>query len=143
MTDSIATARLRLVPLTPPLLRAVARGDLAAVERELGARVGTGWEDGVPATLRLEQLAADASAQPWLVRAMVAPAPRQVVGSVGFHAPPDDDGRAEIGYDVVAAERRNGYAREGSEGCSSGLGRPVASGRASPPSVRTTHRPSP
>ena len=116
MTDSLDTARLRLVPLTPPLLRAVARGDLAAVERELGARVGTGWEDGVPATLRLEQLAADASEQPWLVRAMVARAPRQVVGCVGFHAPPDDDGRAEIGYDVVAAERRKGYAREGIRG---------------------------
>ena len=113
MADSIATPRLTLVPLTPSLLRAVAGGDLAEVERRLGARVGTGWEEGVPARLRLEQLAADASAQPWLVRAMVAPAPRQVVGCVGFHAPPDDDGRVEIGYDVVASERRKGYAREG------------------------------
>jgi RimJ/RimL family protein N-acetyltransferase len=31
----------------------------------------------------------------------------------GFHAAPDDHGRAEIGYDIVASERRNGYAREG------------------------------
>jgi RimJ/RimL family protein N-acetyltransferase len=113
VADSIATPRLRLVPLTPSLLRAVARGDLAAVERQLGARVGTGWEDGVPAELRLEQLAADAAAQPWLVRAMLASASRQVVGSVGFHAPPDDHRRVEIGYDVVASERRKGYAREG------------------------------
>ena len=110
---SIATSRLRLLPLTPSLLRAVAGGDLAEVERQLGARVGTGWEDGVPARLRLEQLAADASAQPWLVRAMVASTPRQLVGCVGFHAPPDDDGRVEIGYDIVASERRKGYAREG------------------------------
>src|SRR3954451_12633730 len=43
---------------------------------------------------------------------MVASAPRRVVGSVGFHAPPDDRGRVEIGSDVVAAERRQGYARE-------------------------------
>src|SRR3954470_24644150 len=71
-----------------------------------------GWEQGVPAKLRLEQLAADASAQPWLVRAMVASTPQQVVGSVGFHAPPDDHGRVEIGYDIVASERRKGYARE-------------------------------
>ena len=110
---SIATPRLRLLPLTPSLLRAVDRGDLAEVERQLGARVGTGWEEGVPARLRLEQLAADPSEQPWLVRAMVASAPRQVVGCVGFHAPPDDDGRVEIGYDIVASERRKGYAREG------------------------------
>jgi [ribosomal protein S5]-alanine N-acetyltransferase len=95
------------------LLRAVACGDLAEVERQLGARVVTGWEDGVPARLRLEQLAADASVQPWLVRAVVASTPRQVVGSVGFHAPPDDRGRVEIGYDIVVSERRKGYAREG------------------------------
>jgi RimJ/RimL family protein N-acetyltransferase len=95
------------------LLRAVAGGDLAEVERQLGARVGKGWEEGVPAKLRLEQLAADASQQPWLVRAIVVSTPRRVVGCVGFHAPPDDDGRVEIGYDVVASERRKGYAREG------------------------------
>ena len=113
MADSIATPRLTLLPLTPSLLRAVAGGDLTEVGRQLGARVGTGWEEGVPAKLRLEQLAADASEQPWLVRAMVASTPRRVVGSIGFHAPPDDHGRVEIGYDVVASERRKGYAREG------------------------------
>ena len=113
MADSIATPRLRLLPLTPSLLRAVASGDLAQVERQLSARVEKGWEQGVPATLRLEQLAADASEQPWLVRAMIASTPARVVGCVGFHAPPDDDGRVEIGYDIVASERRKGYAREG------------------------------
>ena len=115
MSDSIATPRLRLLPLTPSLLRAVAGGDLE-VERQLGARVGKGWEEGVPAQLRLEQLAADASEQPWLVRAMVASTPRRVVGCVGFHAPPDDDGRVEIGYDIVVSERRKGFAPRGDPG---------------------------
>ena len=113
MADSIATPRLKLLPLTPSLLRAVAGGDLAQVERQLGAPVGKGWEEGVPAKLRLEQLAADPSEQPWLVRAMIASTPRQVVGCVGFHAPPNDEGRVEIGYDIVVSERRKGYAREG------------------------------
>jgi len=113
VADAIETTRLRLVPLTPSLLRAVAGGNLTEVERQLGAPVGTGWEAGVPAELRLEQLADDASAQPWLVRAIVTSTPPQVVGCVGFHAPPDDDGRVEIGYDIVASERRKGYAREG------------------------------
>ena len=102
-----------LVPLTPPILRAVASGDVAEAERLLGAAAGAGWEDGVPAALRLKQLAADPGEQPWLVRAMVASEPRRIVGSIGFHAPPDEQGRVEIGYDVVAAERRKGYAREG------------------------------
>jgi [ribosomal protein S5]-alanine N-acetyltransferase len=112
VTDAIATPRLVLLPLTPSILDAVMRGDLASVERQLGARVGAGWEEGVPAAVRLRQLAVDPSQQPWLVRAMVASAPRRLVGSIGFHAPPDDCGRVEIGYDVVAAERRQGYARE-------------------------------
>lgn len=110
--DSISTHRLQLVSLTPSLLRAVARGDLAEVQRQLDAPMGSGWEEGVPAAHRLQQLAADPSEQPWLVRAMFASEPRRVVGSIGFHAPPDAHGRVEIGYDVVAAERRKGYARE-------------------------------
>ena len=113
MADWIATPRLRLHPLTPSLLCAVASGDLAQVERQLSARVGKGWEQGVPAKLRLEQLAADASEQPWLVRAMIASTPPRVVGCVGFHAPPDDDGRVEMSQGIVASERRKGYAREG------------------------------
>jgi ribosomal-protein-alanine N-acetyltransferase len=110
--DVIITPRLELVPLTPPLLRAVTGGDLAEIERQLNAPVGAGWEEGVPAEYRLKQLAADPSEQPWLVRAVVLRTPRRVIGSIGFHAPPDDRGRVEIGYDVVAAERRQGYARE-------------------------------
>src|SRR4051794_4584733 len=108
----ITTPRLRLISLTPSLLRATADGDFAEVERQLDAPVCAGWEEGVPAGPRLRQLAADPSQQPWLVRAVLARAPRRVVGSVGFHAPPDEHGRVEIGYDIVAGERRQGYARE-------------------------------
>src|SRR3954451_25448764 len=110
--DVIITPRLKLVSLTPSLLRAVAGGDLAEIERQLDAPVGASWEAGVPAQRRLRQLAADPSEQPWLVRAVVARADRRVVRSVGFHGPPDDGGRVEIGYDIVAGDRRRGYARE-------------------------------
>lgn len=34
------------------------------------------------------------------------------VGSMGFHAAPDEDGRTEIGYDLVEAARGRGYATE-------------------------------
>jgi RimJ/RimL family protein N-acetyltransferase len=110
--DVIDTPRLELVPLTPHLLRLVDRAATAEIERELEARVPAGWTRGIPARLRLEQLAADPSAQPWLVRATVLKATRRVVGSVGFHGPPDPAGRVEIGYKVVEAEQRKGYARE-------------------------------
>jgi ribosomal-protein-alanine N-acetyltransferase len=116
VTAVIATERMDLVLLPPALLRLIAGGRNAELERALGTRVPKGWADGIPASLRLEQLAADPSEEPWLVRAMVLRAPRRLVGSVGFHQPPDGSGRAEIGYDVVAAERRKGYAREAIRG---------------------------
>jgi RimJ/RimL family protein N-acetyltransferase len=34
------------------------------------------------------------------------------VGNVGFHGPPDEKGRVEIGYGIVASQRGRGYARE-------------------------------
>lgn len=34
------------------------------------------------------------------------------VGSMGFHAAPDDDGRTEVGYDLVETARGHGYATE-------------------------------
>jgi RimJ/RimL family protein N-acetyltransferase len=36
----------------------------------------------------------------------------RAVGSMGFHAAPDEDGRTEIGYDLVEAARGHGYATE-------------------------------
>jgi ribosomal-protein-alanine N-acetyltransferase len=112
----IATERMDLVTLPPGLLRLIERGQIGELESTLGAHVPDGWADAIPASLRLEQLSADPSEEPWLVRAMMLRAPRRVVGSVGFHAPPDRRGRVEIGYDVVATERRKGYAREGVHG---------------------------
>jgi ribosomal-protein-alanine N-acetyltransferase len=35
-----------------------------------------------------------------------------VVGDIGFHGPPDDTGRIELGYSVVPSRRCRGYATE-------------------------------
>jgi RimJ/RimL family protein N-acetyltransferase len=37
---------------------------------------------------------------------------RTVVGTAGFHGPPDEDGRVELGYGVEPAHRRRGLATE-------------------------------
>ena len=51
----------------------------------------------------------------WLGRAMVLTdddGTKRVVGSIGFHGPPDEQGRLEVGYSVDPPFRRRGYARE-------------------------------
>jgi len=66
--------------------------------------------------LRAEQLARDPSQEPWLLRAIVLRDSATAVGYVNFHAPPDDRGMVEIGYRVLPAHRRRGYATEAAHG---------------------------
>ena len=42
----------------------------------------------------------------------MTPASGEIIGSIGFHAPPDEDGRVEIGYRVEPEHRRQGVATE-------------------------------
>ena len=56
------------------------------------------------------KIVADPSAEPLLVRAIVDLQTGVVVGHAGFHAPPDAVGMVEIGYTVLEAHRRQGYA---------------------------------
>ena len=35
-----------------------------------------------------------------------------MIGTIGFHGPPDASGRLEIGYSVQSSYRRQGFARE-------------------------------
>jgi RimJ/RimL family protein N-acetyltransferase len=48
----------------------------------------------------------------WTMRLMVTTSGREVIGHCGFHGPPEDVGRAEIGYTVFEPYRRRGYAKE-------------------------------
>jgi RimJ/RimL family protein N-acetyltransferase len=52
----------------------------------------------------------DATSPWWTYQLVVA---GQAVGDVGFHGPPDDQGRLTIGYQVVPAAQRQGIATAG------------------------------
>jgi RimJ/RimL family protein N-acetyltransferase len=113
----IKTPRLELVSMSLPFMEALAQHDLAAASKEIGATVPAWLADELENFLerRLGQLRLDPTIRVWLGRAMVltdADGSRRVVGSIGFHGPPDAAGRLEVGYSVDPPYRRRGYAKE-------------------------------
>jgi ribosomal-protein-alanine N-acetyltransferase len=114
---AIRSARLELVSVSTRAMRAVLSDDFATAEAELGAVVPRGLRErlGELFEARLPEVDADPSLLPWVARAMVMTddlGVRRVVGSVGFHGAPNDDGQVEIGYHVEPAYRRRGFASE-------------------------------
>lgn len=115
--ETIRSPRLELVSMTIPFMRALQSRDFAAATREAGALVPEGLAEDLDDFLRyrLAQLDVDPSIRKWLGRLMVlrdSTGKRRVIGTVGFHGPPDKQGRLEVGYRVEAAYRRQGFASE-------------------------------
>jgi RimJ/RimL family protein N-acetyltransferase len=113
----IRTARFELVSMSMRFMRLLLARDVEGAAEEIGAIVPEGLPDTLDNFLqfRIADLQSDPEAQPWLGRAVVLTEPdgtRRIVGSAGFHAPPDDDGRVEIGYRVEPKYRRTGVATE-------------------------------
>jgi len=115
--SSVRSERLALESMSVPFMRALVARDLAAAEREMSAHVPAWLPDQLDHFLqyRLAQLAVDPSIREWLGRSMVmtdASGRRRIVGTIGFHGPPDPQRRVEIGYSVDPVYRRRGLARE-------------------------------
>ena len=116
LVPPIPTTRYSLVSMSVPFMRSLLARDLASAATEIGAAVPSDLPDRLDGFLqfRIADLTEDPAAQPWLGRAIVAiePAGPRVIGSVGFHAPPDATGRVEVGYHVEPEYRRQGVASE-------------------------------
>ena len=113
----IRTPRFELVSMSLAFMRHLRAGDFEAASREMGATVPTTLREDLVDFLnyRIPALEGDPSIQPWIGRAIVATAPdgrREALGTIGFHAPPDEGGRVEIGYSVEPSWRRQGVATE-------------------------------
>jgi [ribosomal protein S5]-alanine N-acetyltransferase len=103
--------------MSVPFMESLAQGDLKGAAREIGASVPASMARELEhfVRYRLAQLSADPSIRVWLGRLMVLTdenGARHVIGQIGFHGPPDEEGRLEVGYSVDPAYRRRRYAIE-------------------------------
>lgn len=112
-TDRLQTARLELFPLAPEAARALPDDRRRAAEL-LGAVLPPDWPHEDLLDFPLPRQAAGASAEDarWGIWVIVDRASETVVGDIGFFGPPQPEATVEIGYFIVADQRRRGYATE-------------------------------
>jgi RimJ/RimL family protein N-acetyltransferase len=103
------TERLRLEGVTP-----AAAADLSA-----GGTGGFDWIEGGPfegtreaAGMTLKAYEGGVHRPEFGLFVLVRREDDRAVGGMGFHGAPDEDGKAEVGYDLAEAARGNGYATE-------------------------------
>ncbi|MEU6766772.1 GNAT family N-acetyltransferase [Streptomyces sp. NPDC046853] len=91
----------------------------AAADLAAGGTGGLTWIEGGPyeGTRRAAEMVTKAYASgvhrpEWGMFALVRAEDEVAVGGMGFHGPPDEEGVAEVGYDLAPAARGRGYASE-------------------------------
>ena len=111
----LETVRLRLVPLEPLAIRALLEEEWAAASVAQGVEIREGDGRAIDPFflgVQYERMLRHPAAREWCARLMVRRVDRQVIGHCGFHGPPEDVGRAEIGYTVFERYRGQRYATE-------------------------------
>lgn len=109
------------VPIRIPAARLTLQGvtPAAAADLRAGGNGGFTWLDGAPfdgtreaSGMVLRAYEAGVHRPEWGLFVLVRRADGLAIGGLGFHGAPDEDGRAEVGYDLVESARGNGYATE-------------------------------
>ncbi|GGQ09158.1 GNAT family N-acetyltransferase [Streptomyces roseolilacinus] len=107
--DPIRSERLVLCEVSP----------VVAADLHGGGSGGFAWAEGGPEEgtrfaggMVVQAREAGTYRPGWGTYAIVRASDRRAVGGIGFHAAPDADGEAEIGYDLVESARGRGYATE-------------------------------
>jgi [ribosomal protein S5]-alanine N-acetyltransferase len=113
--EPIRTARLELVPISPALIQALVGGDLVRASMILGAAISRSLARDPSHVTQLALAQASFGAPKGGGRVVVLAqraTRRRAIGSIGFHGPPDDRGRLEVGCRIHPAHRGRGYTGE-------------------------------
>lgn len=105
----IETERLTLQGVTPA----------AAADLRAGGTGGFAWIEGGPfegtrdaAGMVVKAYEGGVHRPEWGMFVLVRTEDGRAVGAMGFHGVPDEEGRAEVGYDLAEPARGHGYATE-------------------------------
>jgi RimJ/RimL family protein N-acetyltransferase len=111
----ITTKRLRLEPLLPETVEALLAGDASTASELQGVDIPEEVAAGLDhffLRIQLDRMRTNPDGRGWCARLMVDRNDGSLVGNCGFHGPPQDVGRAEIGYTVLERCRNRGFATE-------------------------------
>lgn len=111
---NINTDRLILMPVTLEIIRLLLNGNIEEIEK-LGVKTGGKWPETdifhiLPIVNKeLEKYKYPTGFEFWMI---IKKENMTIIGDIGFHGQPDDDGEVEIGYGLIEDERRKGYTFE-------------------------------
>jgi ribosomal-protein-alanine N-acetyltransferase len=111
--ELLETPRLKLLPFTLELKK-VTLTERARLAEMLGGAIPDAWPgaDMLEALPHfIEAMEQDPTGQVW-DGIILHKADQVAIGGIGFHGPPDEAGRVEIGYNIIPAYEGQGYATE-------------------------------
>ncbi|MBC8986743.1 GNAT family N-acetyltransferase [Pedobacter sp. N36a] len=117
-SKKITTQRLYLLPFTLLMAREIMDSQFTSLTA-VGVKPGTGWPDEelmecLPRIIKnLEKVPEPSGFESWMI---IDKDRKSVIGDAGFKGLPNAEGIVDLGYAIVAAERRKGYAAEAAEG---------------------------
>lgn len=109
----LQTERLFLIPYSPEIIEMIS-GDKMALSKRWGWEVPGDWpwSEVVDALPFFAQLASDPTQLGWGAWLIIEAEHHRIIGDAGFGGKPDADGRVEMGYNIVKADRQQGYGFE-------------------------------
>lgn len=116
-SKKITTQRLYLLPFTLQIAREIMDGQFTSLSA-LGLKPGAGWPDEelmecLPRIIQnLEKVAEPSGFESWMI---IDKTSKSLIGDAGFKGRPTEEGIIDLGYAIVAGERRKGYAAEAAE----------------------------